>query len=78
MPFVPIIQEGEAPFAMFVELWKKYREGVFAPLQYDSIKGWVEVFDIAVSEPAIRRREELSVRKAAELITRQVKDDRKV
>ena len=26
IPFVPIIQEGEKPFAMFVDLWKKYRE----------------------------------------------------
>jgi hypothetical protein len=32
----------------------------------------------AVIEPAIRRREELSVRKAEELITRHVKDYRKV
>ena len=32
IPFVPIIQEGEKPFAMFVDLWKKYREWVFEPL----------------------------------------------
>jgi hypothetical protein len=74
IPFVPIIQEGEVPFAMFVDLWKKYREWVFEPLTYDSIASLVEVFDTAVIEPAKRRREELSVRKAEELITRHVKD----
>jgi len=78
IPFVPIIQEGEKPFAMFVDLWKKYREWVFEPLTYDSITSLVEVFDTAVIEPATRRREELSVRKAEELITRHVKDYRKV
>jgi hypothetical protein len=78
IPFVPIIQEGEKPFAMFVDLWKKYREWVFEPLTYDSIAGLAEVFDTAVIEPATQRREELSVRKAEELITRHVKDYRKV
>lgn len=78
IPFVPIIQGGEKPFAMFVDLWKKYREWVFEPLAYDSIAGLVEVFDPAVIEPAQRRREELSVRKAEELSTRHVKDYRKV
>jgi hypothetical protein len=78
IPFVPIIQEGEKPFAMFVDLWKKYREWVFEPLAYDSMTELVEVFDTAVIEPAKRRREELSVRKAEELLTRHVKDYRKV
>ena len=77
-PRVLTLQEGEAPFAMFVDLWKKYREWVFEPLTYDSIARLVEVFDTAVIEPAIRRREELSVRKAEEVITRHVKDYRKV
>ena len=66
IPCSSIIQEGEAPFAMFVDLWKKYLEWVFAPLPYDSIAGLVEVFDTAVIEPAQRRREELSVRKVGE------------
>ena len=74
IPFVPIIQEGEVPFAMFVDLWKKYREWVFEPLIYDSIENLVKVFDSSVIEPAKRRREELSVRKAEELLTRHVKD----
>jgi hypothetical protein len=29
IPCVPILREGEVPFAMFVDLWKKYREWVF-------------------------------------------------
>jgi hypothetical protein len=76
IPCVPILQGGEGPFAMFVDLWKKYREWMFEPLTYDSIAGLVEVCDIAVIEPAKRRREELSVRKAEELITRHVNDYR--
>jgi hypothetical protein len=76
IPCVPLIQEGEAPCAMFVDLWKKYREWVFAPLPCDSIAGVVEVCGTAVIEPAKRRREELSVRKAEEVTTRHVKDYR--
>ena len=56
--------------------WKKYREWVFEPLTYDSIAGLVEVFGTAGIEPAKRRPEELSVRKAEELGTRHVKDYR--
>lgn len=74
IPFVPIIQEGEKPFAMFVDLWKKYRDWVFAPLEYDSIANLVKGFDKGVIEPAKRRREELSMRKAEELPIRRVKD----
>ena len=51
---------------------------MFEPLTYDSIAGLVEVFDTAVIAPAKLRREELSVRKAEELITRHVRDYRKV
>ena len=65
IPFVPIIQEGEKPFAMFVDLWKKYRDWVLEPLAYDSLEKLVEVFDAAVIERATRRSEALSVRKAA-------------
>jgi len=71
---IPLIQEGEAPFAMFVDLWKKYREWVFEPLPYDSIAGLVEVCGTAVIEPVKRRREELSVSKAEEFTTRHVKE----
>jgi hypothetical protein len=72
IPCVPIIQEGEVPLAMFVHLWKKYREWVFEPLTYQSIARLVEVFDTGAIERAKHHHEELSVRKAKELITRHV------
>jgi hypothetical protein len=36
IPFVPILEKGEEPFAMFGDLWIKYREWVFDPIHYPS------------------------------------------
>ena len=36
VPFVPIIQEDEEPFAMFLDLQNKYGEWVLDVLQYDT------------------------------------------
>lgn len=74
IPFVPIIQEGEEPFAMFVDLWKKFRGWVLEPLVYDSVEELREVFDRAVLEPVKQRHQELEVKKAEELVTRHAKD----
>jgi uncharacterized protein YjbI with pentapeptide repeats len=35
VPFVPLIQEGEQPFSMFEDLWKKHRDWVLEPLNYE-------------------------------------------
>ena len=37
VPFRPIIEEGEKPFAMLQDLWIKHREWVFEPLYYSSL-----------------------------------------
>lgn len=74
IPFVPIIKEGERPFEMFSDLWKKYRDWVLDPLYYDSVANLSRVLDKAVIEPAEQRRQVLQARKAQELITRHVKD----
>ena len=37
VPFVPIIEQGEEPFAMFKDLWVKHREWVFEPISYTSV-----------------------------------------
>lgn len=73
-PFVPIIQEGEAPFAMFVDLWHKHRDWVLNPLIYDSVSTLIEVFDAAVIEPAKRQHDLLEAKKAEALVTRRAKD----
>jgi len=72
VPFVPLIQDGEEPFAMFRDLWQKYRDWVLDPLAYDSIDGLVTVFDKGVIEPANERHSLLRVRKAEELRVRHV------
>ena len=37
IPFRPIIQEGEQPFAMLQDLWIKHRDWVFEPMEYSSV-----------------------------------------
>ena len=34
VPFRPIIEEGEKPFAMLTDLWIKHRDWVFEPIYY--------------------------------------------
>jgi hypothetical protein len=37
VPFRPIIEEGEKPFAMLTDLWIKHRDWVFEPIYYSSL-----------------------------------------
>lgn len=64
IPFVPLIQEGEAPFAMFWDLRRKYRDWVLEPVAYPSIEALVQVFDKFVIEPANETLRLLQARKA--------------
>src|SRR5437764_11193255 len=41
IPFVPILEKGEEPFAMFSDLWIKHREWVLEPVWYSSVEGLV-------------------------------------
>lgn len=70
IPFVPILESGEEPFSMFVDLWRKHREWVLDPLRYDSADRLIELFDAAVLEPALQRCDALEKKKAQSLITR--------
>jgi uncharacterized protein YjbI with pentapeptide repeats len=45
IPFLPIIEEGEKPFAMLADLWIKHREWVFEPLYYSSLDALVRALD---------------------------------
>ena len=48
IPFVPIIQEDEQPFAMFQDLQQKYGDWVLDVLRYDSANNLLKVLDNAV------------------------------
>jgi hypothetical protein len=41
VPFCPIIEEGEKPFAMLQDLWIKHRDWVFEPIYYSSVDALV-------------------------------------
>jgi hypothetical protein len=58
IPFVPIIQEGEQPFAMMVDLQKKY-DWVLETLSYDSIETLIKALKPAIIDPAIQKHNEL-------------------
>ena len=65
IPFAPIIQEGEEPFAMMVDLQKKYN-WVLDTLSYSSIETLIEVLKPAIIDPAIAKHNELRLIKARE------------
>jgi hypothetical protein len=77
IPFVPIIQEDEKPFAMFQDLKQKYGEWVLDPLEYDTAQGLLDVFDEAVVAPANKMAGKLELKKAEQIRTRHVKDFKK-
>jgi hypothetical protein len=67
IPFVPIIEKGEEPFAMFADLWIKHRDWVLDPIRYPSVDRLVEVFDEEIVRPAQARFADLLARKAERL-----------
>ena len=67
IPFVPILERGEEPFAMFRDLWIKHREWVLDPIRYPSVDRLIEVLDAEIVKPAQVRFAELLARKAEHL-----------
>ena len=67
IPFVPIIERGEEPFAMFRDLWIKHREWVLDPIRYPSVERLVEVLDTEIIAPAQARFADLLARKAEQV-----------
>ena len=65
IPFVPIIQEGEYPFAMMVDLQKKYN-WVLNTVSYDSQETLMKVLKPLIIDPAMKKRQELRIIKAQE------------
>jgi hypothetical protein len=73
IPFVPIIQEGEKPFAMMVDLQKKYN-WVLDTLSYKSADDLIKALKPAIIDPAIQKHNELRLIKAREPKIRSASD----
>jgi len=67
VPFVPILQEGEKPFAMFTDLWIKYGEWVRRPISYSSVDRLIKGLDAEIVRPAEKMFVRLLARKAKKL-----------
>jgi uncharacterized protein YjbI with pentapeptide repeats len=73
IPFVPIIQEGESPFAMMVDLQKKY-PWVVPTRSYDSIETLMTALKPGIIDPAVEMRNKLRLIKAQEHPIESLKD----
>ena len=64
VPFRPIIEEGQEPFAMLQDLWSKHRDWVFEPIYYSSVDALIASLDDKIIKPAEAKFAELLARKA--------------
>ena len=64
IPMVPLLQKGEDPFAMFVDLQRKY-DWVLDVLVYDSADRLATGLEAEIVAPALRKHANWSARKAA-------------
>jgi uncharacterized protein YjbI with pentapeptide repeats len=72
VPFVPIYQRGEEPFAMLNDLYKKYKKWILEPLEYDSLENLIRALDEEIIEPALKVNSELLAEKAIEMRVRRI------
>jgi uncharacterized protein YjbI with pentapeptide repeats len=75
VPFVPIIEAGESPYAMFQDLWSKH-DWVMEPLVYESIDVLLPVLDREIVAPALELAQELEARKAGRMPIRTIGQSR--
>ena len=74
IPFVPIIQKGEKPFAMFRDLTGKY-DWVLGPvITYSSLDKLTEGFKKGILDRAWKKQQELAQRKAAPIEMQSIDD----
>jgi len=73
IPFVPILQVGEQPFAMFADLKQKYDQWVLDLLRYDTLENLRLAFEPAIIVPALEKHAELAARKAQTLVERDIR-----
>jgi hypothetical protein len=67
VPFVPILQDGEPPFALFVDLQNKYDWVLKPVIGYSSIERLIEVLEDKIVRPAEAKFSELLVRRTQQL-----------
>jgi hypothetical protein len=65
IPFIPVIQADEKPFSMFSDLGKY--PWMLSPLEYPSQEQLIQTFKPAIIDRAWEKRQELQMRKAAEM-----------
>jgi hypothetical protein len=73
IPLVPLLREGEVPFAMFTDLVSKY-DWVLDTLRYSSVEGLLHGFDTAVVRAALEKADQLQRRRATRVLHREVED----
>jgi Pentapeptide repeats (8 copies) len=67
VPFAPILQDGEQPFSMFVDLQNKYDWVLQPVLGYTSVDRLIEVLEDKVVRPAEAKFNELLARRTNQL-----------
>jgi hypothetical protein len=67
IPFVPILQAGEDPFAMFVDLQIKYDWVLEPVIGYPSVDRLIEVVEEKIVRPAEVKSDELLARRTKQL-----------
>jgi uncharacterized protein YjbI with pentapeptide repeats len=72
VPFAPILQQGEEPFAMFVDLQNKYDWVLRDVIGYPSVDRLIEVLEDVVVKPAEAKFNELLARRTNQLRVKNV------
>jgi hypothetical protein len=72
VPFAPILQQGEEPFAMFVDLQNKYDWVLKPVISYPSVDRLVEVLEDDIVRPAEAKFDELLLRRTEKLRVKKV------
>jgi Pentapeptide repeats (8 copies) len=67
VPFVPILQQGEQPFSMFVDLQNKYDWVLQPVVGYPSVDRLIEVLEDKIVRPAEAKFNELLARRTKQL-----------
>jgi hypothetical protein len=71
VPFQPIIERGDKPFAMLQDLQRKH-DWVFKTLRYSSPDRLIETMDDEIIKPAEAKSKQLLARRAAEMEDKEV------
>ncbi len=74
VPFVPLVQGEQAPWAMLESLWQEHQDRVIEPLWYGTVDELLPLLGPAVVEPALERRRTLLARKAEAMAVRSLAD----